>query len=135
MLWLPVISIIVIGTAGPFVFRKMEIAGRRKYLSERETLTDDELCARYHKNTTASRAVFLQAWRRLGRILHIEYGKLRPEDPLQNLLGLPKWLGSYGSSHFDDLEYELSQCLPEKAIVDTVAKVIDAFSHCPKEDR
>ena len=32
MLLLPIIFIIVVGVAGHFVFRKMEIAGRTKYL-------------------------------------------------------------------------------------------------------
>jgi len=112
--------------------RHIEKIGKRKILNSRTLLSDTEICNQFYSSTTLPREMIVLAWRRVGQALGVEYGKLRPEDKLENLLGLPNWIGSDGDTGIDILGREIEDVATAEQLltidqIQNVGDVVDFF--------
>lgn len=128
-------TLLLIGAVGfgaASSLRLIEKSSRRRLLSSRTTLSDEEICGQISSDMAASSASIIAAYREVGRILKVDYRMLRADDKLEDLVGLPKWLGSNGATGIDILigylENSLSaeQC-PGNDISLTIGDVVKLF--------
>jgi len=63
--------------AGIYAFRKRRA---KRFFSEREILTGDEIFAQFYGDTGFEKNDVLDIWKEVAEVLHVPYGSLRPTD-------------------------------------------------------
>ena len=123
-----------IGLVASSSLRLIEKSNRRRLLSSRAALSDEEICGQMRSDSAASCESILAACRKVGRILKVDPRKLRPDDTLEDLLGLSRWLGSDGATGVDtlvgDIEASIpTEQLPRGDISLTIGEVVKYFAN------
>ncbi len=72
-----------------------ERRNRRRLLHLRPRLNDREIIARYYAGSELPAPRVTEAWHTVATVLCVEPGRLRPEDRLDTLFGLPAWLAPW----------------------------------------
>jgi hypothetical protein len=110
----------------------IERAGRRASLEDRESLSLSELRVEFNVQE-ANAAQFAAAISVIGKMLHVDSGRLRPADRVASFRK-PSWIGSLGESDLDDLMWEISAACTDSRttgsdrspmVVDTVSDAVD----------
>src|SRR3954468_11099683 len=65
---------------------------RRSLLASRDELPDEQIHVRYYPEAGEAKEAVLKAWHRIASVLHVEPGRLRPQDRFEDLVALPGWL-------------------------------------------
>jgi len=100
---LVVLLVVFGGVAMRNILRYLEIKTRNASVGDRRTLAADEIYDQSLSEQGVSKESFIKAWNRVGELLDIDSGLLRVDDKLDELLGVPKWIGTSGFTGVDDL--------------------------------
>ncbi|HOF86941.1 MAG TPA: hypothetical protein PLZ36_02395 [Armatimonadota bacterium] len=95
----------------------------------RAVLTDDALCA-LMPAPDIPRAHVRYAWRRIGTLLHLDAGRLRPDDALESLRVLPAWVEGNGAllqdfgALYEEVAHAVDRGAPEPEPFTTVGDAV-----------
>jgi hypothetical protein len=85
----------------PFWLAYLGRAGRRRMVGTRESLSEEEIYNRYYRDSGIPFGPFCDTWRLVAHDLRVEPGKLRPDDALDALNGIPAWVDGWSSTFGD----------------------------------
>lgn len=108
MSFLPFISVFAGAAAWFLCGRSAERGARRNMLSDREQLSGELLYERFYGGSDISRDMLLEAWNQVASVLHVDPGRLRPTDKMDDLVAKQLRL----ETDIDELYFVLDSIAP-----------------------
>ncbi len=85
--YLIILAILVFAAAATFFLPTLERKHRRGKLKDRPVLSDADIISRFYSGYDIQKDAIIDFWHRISEILHVDAGKLRPDDKLIDLRG------------------------------------------------
>ncbi len=118
------VGIVASGLAWSVLSKAYERKNRRILLAQREPLSEAAILAQFPNDPDHAVEV-LRAWNAIARALHVSPSRLRADDEIAKLSGVPAWISPPISSYFDTgaLVETVFACLPENTDASRVTTV------------
>ncbi|OPZ83848.1 MAG: hypothetical protein BWY76_02096 [bacterium ADurb.Bin429] len=135
MMWVPGvvgIGIMVLLLLYPLWSRLITRRILSRRFADRELLPDDQLYA-LMPISDIPREHLLDAWQRIGKLLHLDTGRLRPDDPIESFRVLPEWVEGNGTllQDYGELYGEIGDATEYDAPEPDLHHRRHCYLHCP----
>lgn len=118
----------VVTVAFGFLGKRFERTSRQEMLQDRADLSDDQIYQQFYLSSGIPKCKILDSWHDLADLLHVDSGRLRPDDRIIDLKGLVVTL----ESDIEDLAIEIGSRArrnsPKPDDLETVDGVVRYFA-------
>ena len=83
-----ILGILLFAFIGTFITPIFERMHRRNKIRHRPIIPDDDIYSHFYSSSEFSKDVIIKLWSQISKILHVDAGKLRPDDKIIDLRGL-----------------------------------------------
>lgn len=90
MYW--VLGGVLVAAAIQLAMKTLERTRRRNWIEARQPITEPEILKRFSRTADLDKASVLSAWRKVAAAFRVDAAKLRADDRLGDLRGLPIWI-------------------------------------------